>query len=104
MSYRYLNENRKPLTNVFAGNILEPNEEMERRLILEQPVLSMVDLEVRFGRSTIATCQMRRIDAVLSITTYLRSPSLVFFSEPENTTITHTNTMRLSAETRSCVL
>ncbi|GMT07908.1 hypothetical protein PENTCL1PPCAC_30082, partial [Pristionchus entomophagus] len=28
------------------SNILEPNEEMERRLILEQPVLSMVDLEV----------------------------------------------------------
>ncbi|GMT35312.1 hypothetical protein PFISCL1PPCAC_26609, partial [Pristionchus fissidentatus] len=28
------------------SNLLEPNEEMERRLVLEQPVLSMVDLEV----------------------------------------------------------
>lgn len=28
------------------SNLLEPNEELDSRLILEQPVLSMVDMEV----------------------------------------------------------
>lgn len=28
------------------SNLLEPNEELDSRLILEQPVLSLVDIEV----------------------------------------------------------
>lgn len=43
------------------SNLLEPEEELEARLILEQPVLSMVDIEVLYF------CIFQKCDKVHSL-------------------------------------